>query len=168
MMSWDLTTLFRRHSKEIARSLRRRGLSAEAAADLTQDTFLRVLATPPGATTLNHNPRAYLFEVSRTLSINHRRRAALLPTIDIADEAVAQVADPAPSAETVVFSRQCLQQMADGLAELPEKTRRAFELHRLESRSIAAVADELGLSTTRTWELIHRAYRHLLMRVDAF
>ena len=167
-MSWDFATLFRRHSREIARSLRRRGLNADVAADLTQDTFLKVLASPPAAAAGTDNPRAYLFEVSRTLSINHRRREALLPVVDMDEDAVARIADPFPSAETAVYSRQCLQQMAEALAELPEKTRRAFELHRLEGRTIADVADELQLSNSRTWELIHRAYRHLLSRVDAF
>ncbi|MFC3694353.1 RNA polymerase sigma factor [Chenggangzhangella methanolivorans] len=167
-MRWDLSSLFRRHSKEIVRSLRRRGFDAEAAADLTQDAFLKVLASPPAAATGTDNPRAYLFEVSRTLGLNHRRREALLPVADLGEEALAQIADPFPCAETAVYSRQCLQQMAEALGELPEKTRRAFELHHLEGRTIAEVADELGLSNSRTWELIHRAYRHLLLRVDAF
>lgn len=34
-MAWDFQSLLRRHAPGIARSLRRRGLDAEAAADLT-------------------------------------------------------------------------------------------------------------------------------------
>lgn len=42
-MPWDFHTLFMRHSKEIANALRRRGVSPENAADLTQEAFLRLL-----------------------------------------------------------------------------------------------------------------------------
>ena len=78
---------------------------------------------------------------------------------------VAQVADPFPDPETVVYSRQCLARTAAALTTLPDRTRKAFELHRLSGRTIAQVAEELGLSTTRTWALIRDAYRHLLNHV---
>ncbi|WP_395675627.1 sigma-70 family RNA polymerase sigma factor [Inquilinus sp.] len=163
---WDLQGLFLRHAREIDRFLRRRGHTAETAADLTQDNFLRVLASPPGEASQTHNPRAYLYQVSRSLSINHHRRGRLLQTVDLADTEAGEVADPVPSPESVVYSRQRLAQAERALAELPDRTRRAFELHRLGERTIAQVADKIGLSTTRTWALIRDAYRHLLSRVD--
>lgn len=167
-MMWDFQKLFIRHAREIDRFLRRRGHSPETAADLTQDTFLRVLASPPAETSGNHNPRAYLYQVSRSLSVNHARRERLIRTTDLDGEEAARIADPAPSAEAAVYSRQYLAQVEQALAELPERTRRAFEMNRLEGRTIAEIAGELGLSTTRTWTLIHDAYRHLLARVDEF
>lgn len=165
-MAWDLHNLFRRHAKDIARSLRRRGVTPEDAADLTQDAFLRVLATPPGETASDYNPRAYLYRVSHNLATNQSRRNRLLPTVDLDDEIAAQVADPSPSPEAIVYSRQCLAQTAAALATLPDRTRKAFELHRLSGLTIAQVAEELGLSTTRTWALIRDAYRHILRYVD--
>lgn len=95
-MAWDFQELFRRHAKEIARALRRRGLAEDVAADLTQDTFLRVMASPPGEATQNHNPRAYLFEVSRNLSINYHRRQAIDPTVYVDEDDMIRVADPRP------------------------------------------------------------------------
>jgi len=165
-LAWDFQELFRRHAKEIARALRRRGLAEDVAADLTQDTFLRVMASPPGEAAQNHNPRAYLFEVSRNLSINYHRRQAIDPTVYVDEDAMIRVADPAPSAETLVYSRQMLRQIADALEELPDKTREAFILHRIDGMTIAEVAERLGLSNTRAWELVRRAYRHLLLRVE--
>lgn len=167
-MSWDLQSLFTRHAREINRFLRRRGHSAETADDLTQDTFVRVLTSPPPATDINYNPRAYLYQVSRSLSINHQKRESLLKTTDLSADEMFEIADPAPSPEAVVYSRQCLAQVESALAELPERTRRAFEMHRLGEMTITAVAQELGLSTTRTWGLIREAYRHLLLRVENF
>jgi RNA polymerase sigma-70 factor (ECF subfamily) len=167
-MTWDIQVLFRRHAKGIARSLARKGMGEETAADITQDTFLRVLAAPPANDAQNHNPAAYLYQVSRNLGINHRRREALIETVSLDDDEALNVADPAPSPEKAVYSRQCLVQTYAALNELPERTRRAFEMHRLGERTIAEVAEELEISTTRAWTLIRDAYRHLVGRVDEF
>lgn len=165
-MSWDLHHLFVRHARDINRFLRRRGHTAETAADLTQDTFVRVLTAQPGETALKHNPAAYLFRVSRNLSIDHTRRERLLRRIDLPEEDFAAIADPAPTAETVVYDRQRLALTQAALAELPERTRRAFELHRLGEMTIAQVADRLGLSTSRGWALIRDAYEHIDARLS--
>lgn len=143
-------------------------MTEDAAADITQDTFLRVIAKPPVDNAQNHNPKAYLYQVSRNLGVNHQKREALIETIALDDEEAVNIVDPAPSPEKVVYSRQCLVQTHQALAELPERTRQAFEMHRLGERTIAEVAEELGISTTRAWSLIREAYRHLVGRVDAF
>ena len=165
-MAWDLQHLFRRHARDIARSLRRHGLSAETAADITQDTFLRVLASAPRDNTASHNPKAYLYQVARNLRINHQRRERLVETVELGEELLAQIADPSPIPESVVFDRQRLRQVETALIELPERTRSAFELHRLGDMTIHQVAAHLGLSTTRTWCLIREAYRHIVIRTS--
>ncbi|MGV1873171.1 sigma-70 family RNA polymerase sigma factor [Agrobacterium rosae] len=163
-MAWDLHGLFLRHANGIARSLRRRGLSEETAADITQDTFLRVLLVPPAENVSNSNPAAYLYQVSRNLGINHQRRECLMDTVDLGDESVTNIVDPSPLPDTVVYDRQRLRLTEEALAELPERARRAFELHRLGERTISDVGQEVGLSTSRTWALIRDAYRHIVIR----
>ena len=166
-MSWDIQDLFRRHAGGISRSLQSKGLSSDTAADLTQDAFLRVISKPPAEVAGNYNPKAYLYQSARNLGINHRKREALIETVHIDDEAAANLADPAPSPERIVYSRQCLAEAYRALSELPERTRLAFEMHRLGERTIAEIAVELGISTTRAWSLIRDGYRHLVERVDA-
>ncbi|NHT76677.1 sigma-70 family RNA polymerase sigma factor [Rhizobiaceae bacterium CRRU44] len=165
-MAWDLHKLFLRHANGITRSLRRRGLSEETAADITQDTFLRVLIAPPAENITNSNPAAYLYQVSRNLGINHQRRERLFDKIDSFDEAVANVADPFPLPDAVVYDRQRLRLTEAALAELPDRSRRAFELHRLGELTMSQVGQEIGLSTSRTWALIRDAYRHIVMRTS--
>ena len=167
-MSWDIQMLFRLHARDIARSLKRNGLTEDTAADITQDTFVRVLAKPPAATAGTHNPKAYLYKISRNLRLNQQKRDRLIETVDIESDAAQNLADPAPSPEAVVYSRQCLAQTHQALAELPERTRRAFEMHRLGERTLHEGAQELDISTTRAWTLIRDAYKHLLARVDEF
>lgn len=165
-MSWDIHNLFRRHARGMARSLQRNGMSPDVAADLTQDAFVRVITRPPRQAAENHNPGAYLYRAARNLGINHKRREALIQTVPLDDEDAINIADPAPSPERIVYSRQCLVRTHQALSELPERTREAFEMHRLGERTIAEVAEELGISTTRAWSLIRDAYRHLVDRVD--
>ncbi|WCK05676.1 sigma-70 family RNA polymerase sigma factor [Agrobacterium tumefaciens] len=162
-MSWDIHSLFLKHAKELTRSLRRRGLTEDSAADITQDTFLRMLnANPSGS---SDNPRAYLFRVSHNLVIDHQRRQRALPIDQISEEALLEVADPTPSAETALYDKQRLRISEAALAELPQRTRRAFELYRLEELTIAEVAPQIGLSSTQTWALIRGAYRHIRSRL---
>lgn len=166
-MSWDLHKLFRNHAAEIVRALRRRGLSADTAADITQEAFLRVLTLSPQEGTAIHNPKAYLHQVSRNLSINLQRRERLITMVELDDALAERIADPTPNAETIVYDRQRLLQTEAALFELPERTRNAFVLHRLGDHTIAEVAKHIGLSTTRTWALIRDAYRHIVMRTSA-
>lgn len=140
-------------------------MNEETAADLTQDTFLRVLASPPGESVTTHNPAAYLFRIARNLSIDHMRRERLLTRVDMSAEDFASIIDPSPSPEASVYDRQRLAITQAALVELPERTRAAFEMHRLGEMTIAEVAVELGLSTSRTWALIRDAYEHIDSRL---
>jgi RNA polymerase sigma factor (sigma-70 family) len=165
-LTWDLQDLFRRHAKGITKSLRRRGMDCETAADLTQDTFLKVLASPPSAAVKSHNPKAYLYQAARHLGIDHHRHERLFVRVDLCDEDFAAIVDPTPSAETLVYDRQKLKLVEAALAELPRRVREAFELHRMGELTIAEVAKRLDMSTTRTWVLIRDAYEHIEDRLN--
>jgi RNA polymerase sigma factor (sigma-70 family) len=160
----DIRQLFMRHAREIQRYLRRRGHSHDAAADLTQDTFVRALTLAPGEDYAN--PRAYLHMIARNLSVDLRRRERTVPFVTGCDVHMMAVADSAPTPEVVVYDRQRLAIVEAAIAELPDRTRRAFELHRLAEMTIAEVGQEIGLSTTRTWVLVRDAYRHLRRRLN--
>lgn len=162
-MTWDIQDLFGRHAREIRNFLRNRGLAEDAAADLTQDSFVRLMTA--NSTAREHNPRAYLFRISRNLLIDHRRRDSSAPFSQVSEAKAQAVADPTPSAETAIYDKQRLALSNAALAELPDRTRMAFELYRLEEMTIAEVAEKIGLSTTRTWTLIREAYRHVRMRL---
>lgn len=162
-MAWDIHNLFKRHAQELKRSLRRRGLSEDNAADLTQDTFLRAMTASPRG--IDDNPRAYLFQVSRNLATDFERRARSAPFLSIGEDIAEAVADPRPSAERALYDKQRLLASARALAELPDRTRKAFELHRLDGLSIAEIGPLVGLSTTQTWSLIRDAYRHVRDRL---
>lgn len=149
------------YAGSIMRSLQRRGLSRETAEDLTQETFLRVLVAAPRDQVQSYNPRAYLFQVARNLMIDVMRHDKAVQWSSLDGDTGPAIADPAPLTETIVYDRERLELVAATLAELPAPVRRAFELHRLQGMSLARVGQEMGISTTRSWELIQTAYRAL-------
>ncbi|NPD17301.1 sigma-70 family RNA polymerase sigma factor [Xinfangfangia sp. D13-10-4-6] len=163
-MAWDIHGLFQRHSRGISRALRRRGLDAETAADLTQDTFVRTLAAGPDNDAADHLKQAYLYRVARNLWVNHTKREALLVSVPWDDPQAVTAQACAPDTETIVANREHLHLVTALLETLPERQRRAFLLHRIHNLPMARIAEELGISTTRTWELIRETYRLIVLR----
>lgn len=171
-MSQDTHTLFRLYACSIRQFLQRQGLGRETAEDLTQDVFLRMLARGtaqdapsrdaqgPDVATIP-DPRAYLFRISRNLMIDHWRSEQRRPVFPLGEHELARIADPAPDAERQYLDRERLRRTAAALETMPARTRQVFELHRLGGQSLAAIASETGLSTTRIWMLVHEAYRHI-------
>ncbi|WP_308429150.1 sigma-70 family RNA polymerase sigma factor [Brucella endophytica] len=113
-----------------------------------------------------NNPRAYLHQIARNLSVDLYRRERLVERVYLSAEDMHEIADSAPSPEAVVYDRQRLAIVVQALLELPTQTRRAFELHRMGEKTMSDVAAELGLSVSRTWTLIRRAYLHLRVRLN--
>lgn len=161
---WNLNVLFVAYAKEINRFLRKRGHQPEVAADLTQEVFLKMLNVAKPVK--DDNPRAYLHQVARNLSIDLFRRETVVQTVDIEEEAFENIQDGTPGPEQITYSRQQLAIIDTALAQLPDKTRRAFELYRLGDLTIREVAEEIDMSVSRTWALIHAAYMHLQEAMD--
>ena len=73
----------------------------------------------------------------------------------------------APSGrERVLFYRDELRVLSEALAELPERTRIAFRMYRLEGRTLQAIADHLGVSVVRAHQLVKEAIFHAARRLD--
>lgn len=164
--NWDFHALFRDHARELTHFLQRNGHDRETSRDLLQDTFVRVISKTPKKKATGHNPRAYLFKVSRNLGINLKIRQNRVPMVSLDASLMDTLVDPQPTAERIIQSRQMLTQTLKAMNALPLRSRRAFEMHRLGERTIAEIADEIGLSTTRTWCLIREAYKHILTHSD--
>jgi RNA polymerase sigma-70 factor (ECF subfamily) len=163
MSKW-FQELFDRYNSELNAFLRRRGHDRDAAADLTQDTFVRVLQSVDGLEL--RNPQAYLHKVALNLSVDSIRRERRRPKVNVSDDELARVVDPSPSPEIIVSDRQRLAIAESVLEDLPDRVRYAFEAHRMGEKTITQIADELGLSTTRTWTLIRKGYEQLRARFN--
>ena len=75
-------------------------------------------------------------------------------------EEIAWMASDQPSVESVLVHRDELRTLAAALVELPERTRLAFNMHRLEGRPLREVAERLDISITRAQQLVKAAMVH--------
>lgn len=143
--------------------LRRQLGCSQKAADLAQDTFVRVLTKEQGLETIRE-PRAYLHTIARGLLINYWRRRqieqAYLDAISLQPEAVA----PSPESQALVI--EMLLQVDAMLARLPHKVRQAFILSQLQGMTYAAIAVEIGVSERMIKKYMAQAMLHCLMLAE--
>jgi RNA polymerase sigma-70 factor (ECF subfamily) len=154
---------------DLVRFLTARLRSATAAEDLVQDLYLRVasleLAEPVD------NPSAYLYRLASNLMLDRLRSdrragardAAWLQTkrVELGGESVADE----PSPEQSAYGRQRMAMAAQAIAELPPKTRRAFELHKLQGMTQEETAQELGVSRKTVEKQISTALQRLMAKL---
>ncbi|MEN7527388.1 MULTISPECIES: sigma-70 family RNA polymerase sigma factor [unclassified Cupriavidus] len=123
--------------------LHRRVGSADQAADLAQDTFVRLLNSERVPAQLDE-PRAYLTTVARNLMSNQWRREQLERAyLDALAQAPYQV-ELSPEDRAILLETLFeLDQLLDGLAPA---VREAFLLTQLDGQTHAQVAETLGIS----------------------
>lgn len=134
--------LYREHHSWLQGWLRRKTGCSQQAADLAQDTFLRLL----GATVqpVFREPRAYLRTVAHGIMVDQIRRRALEQAYL---EALAAAPEPlAPSPEERLLVLEALCHVDRLLAALPETTRKVFLMSQLEGLTYAVIGERLGLS----------------------
>jgi len=139
----EISALYAGHHGWLQGWLRRRLGNACDAADLAQDTFIRLLTAPAGDLPALREPRAYLATVARRLLINHLRRQSLEQAWLRALAALP--APQAPSPEQQLLILQALQEVDAMLDGLPPKVRAVFILSQVEGLTYAAIAEQLGM-----------------------
>jgi len=160
----DTTSLFIEHRRSLVDYAAGILGSRAHAEDVVQEAWIRFRAAS-GKVAVDQgqpivNPLGYLYAIVRNLALTWARRASLDGMALPAGDAVAEIACDQPSAEVVLLHRDELRVLAAALAELPERTRLAFNMHRLEGRPLREVADRLGISITRAQQLVKAAMVH--------
>ncbi len=145
--------LYHGHHHWLSGWLRRRLADVEQAADLAQDTFVRVLLSRDvGAI---QEPRAFLTTVARRVLANHYRRAeierAWLETLAGLPEPVT------PPPETRLMILETLYELDRLLDGLPAAVRRTFLLSQLDGLGYAEIGARLGISVSTVKRHMSRA-----------
>ncbi len=138
--------------------LRKKLGCSQQAADLAQDTFLRVLQRPEHEGL--REPRAYLTTIARGLLINFWRRQdierAWLEALAAQPEALA------PSPEEQALMLEALFEIDALLLQLPDKVRRAFLWSQLDGLTYREIAEKLGVSERMVKKYMAQAMLHCL------
>lgn len=138
--------LYSEHHGWLHAWLRRKLGCAHNAADVAQDTFLRILASRDGLLGIRE-PRAFLTTTAKRLLLDRARRQvieqAYLAELTLAAETI----PGHPSPEDVLEAVQALEQIGAALQAVSVKAREAFLMHYLDGETHGAIAGRLGVST---------------------
>ncbi|MFT4048032.1 MAG: sigma-70 family RNA polymerase sigma factor [Solimonas sp.] len=138
--------------------------SRERAEDIVQDAWLRFAAAAQPDVA---QPAHYLYRIVRNLALDTIRRQALENRYAAPFDEAAECGDGRPSPEAQAVTRDELRAAAEALAELPERTRHAFELVRLHGESLQQAALRLGVSVSLVHQLVRSALMHCEARLRA-
>ena len=131
---------------------------SQQAADLAQDTFVRLLAGRREQVEGLREPRAYLTTVARGLLIDHYRRRELERAWLEALAHMPEAEAPSPEARHLVIEALLeVDRMLDGLAP---GIRAAWLYSRLDGLPHAEIAARLGVSVSSVRQYLAEAARH--------
>ena len=153
--------LLARYERPIWSFLRRFVRDAEAAEDLLQEVFLRVVrdAQESGPAWKGEAKfSTWLYTIARNLCIDRARRTAVRgssPSIDGAPHGDAdletatlheRIAAPGPSTDAVVAGREAARRIDRAVAELPDDQREVFLMREVMELPFAEIASLVGVS----------------------
>ena len=162
-MPSDTTTLFVEHRGSLVNYANGILHDRAGAEDVVQEAYLRFSAAADSGQIVN--PVSYLYRIVRNLALDWTRRRSVEPP-KMAAPLMENVASDAPSAERVLLYRDELRVISDALGELPERTRIAFRMYRLEGQTLQEIANHLGVSVVRVHQLVKEAILHAARRLD--
>lgn len=158
-------TNFEKYKREIEKFLTRRLSCPDAAADITQDVFLRLLRSPANVKEEIGNVRAYLYKIASNAAINHnlseKRRRELFESTSADTEK--QIDDRTP--ERITSNKQQLEKMADALKELSPLAQQVFVLARIKGMKQTEVAAKLNIHITTVEKNLSKAVKHCYSRI---
>ena len=134
------------------------------AEDVVQDTYLRLANMTAGK--FVDAPVGYLYRIVRNLAIDGRRRERREARHFVADgEKADEIAADHPSPEATASDREDMRRLAAALAELPERTRVAVEMHRFGGCTLQTIATHLGISIGLAHALVIDGLEHCRTRL---
>lgn len=137
----DVGALYSDHHPWLERWLRSRLGNACDAADLAQDTFVRVLAAR--RTAIAGEPRAYLTHIAKNLVVDRWRRQEVERAYL---QAIAHLPEPqAPSPEARLIILESLVRIEAMLRGMPARTQEVFLLAQLDGVTYVEIASRFGM-----------------------
>lgn len=150
--------MLERYHRELLNFLSSQVRDRDTAADLTQESFVRVLAAQAGGQAVL-NLRALLYRTARNLVIDQHRRNEVRrhEALDTMPEGLQPPAPRHLQPEEALASQQVLRAYLATIEALPERCRQAFVLHVFEAWSQARIAEHMGISVSMVEKHVVRA-----------
>ncbi|MFK0091739.1 RNA polymerase sigma factor [Pseudomonas sp. NPDC090592] len=156
MSSWNkqIARLFTEQKKALEAFVARRTGNAQVAADLTQESFLR-LARLPADKQIDNLP-AFLFTIASNLVRDHQRQMIRRERMD-AGEPSEELASDDPGAEEQLFDQQQHALMQAAIESLPEATRHIFLLYHVDGCSYREIGERMNVTPRSVEYQLRRA-----------
>lgn len=160
-------TVYIEHRDELLNYANKFVQDRASAEDVVQEAWLRLSARSSTAEEIG-NPLSYLYAIVRNLALDWAKRRPREATVDTGSAPWDLVPDDRPSAEEIVLQRDEMRQLMEAIAELPERTQVAFRMYRIQEKTLQQVADHLGISVARTFQMVRDAGVHATRRLLAY
>lgn len=141
--------MLERYHRELLSFLTHQVNDRELAADLAQESFLRVL-TAQGAGQVVLDMRALLYRTARNLIVDQYRRDSVRrhEALDAVPEAQHPPAPRHLEPEAALASQQVIQAYVAAIEALPPRCREAFVLYVFDELSQAEIARQMSVSVS--------------------
>lgn len=150
--------MLERYHRELLNFLARQVRDRDAAADLAQESYVRVLAVQHAGQSIV-DMRALLYRTAHNLLIDRHRRAAVRRHEDL--DSIPEHAQPQAPAhqrpEEALAAMQVVRAYVATIEALPPRCREAFVLHVFDGLSHAQVGQHMGISASMVEKHIVRA-----------
>jgi RNA polymerase sigma-70 factor (ECF subfamily) len=136
------------------------------AEDLVQEAWLRFDEASKGR--FLEDAKGYLYRIVRNLALDGQRRASRESRLILRhgfERAAETCPDETPTPETVALYKDEIQCVMAAMAELPERTRIAFEMHRVGGAKLKEIAAFLGISVSLAQLLVTDGAEHCKQRL---
>jgi RNA polymerase sigma-70 factor (ECF subfamily) len=155
----DISELYRREAPRLVRYFRSRLRSSDDPGDMVQESFTRLVGSM--AKSALPSPAAYLQRIARNLVYDRSKRmetrlaAFHLP--------IGEGCEPAVEADQAhqIEANDVMRVYRRALAELPERTREVFLLHRVEELTYKEIGERLGIAVPTVQYHVARALAHI-------
>jgi RNA polymerase sigma-70 factor (ECF subfamily) len=158
LTSHDLEDLYHRYRFELTRRLYRMVRCDQVAADLAQETYVRLVHL--ARTSAIPYPRALLHRTATNLAIDHLRKRKVRSLHEVGEVPSEDIPSPMPSAEVELIARQQFERLRQAVATLPPKCRRVFLLHKAKHLPYAHIAARLSISVSTVEKHMCKALAH--------
>lgn len=161
-----ILNLFVTHRRALINYASRITGSRAQAEDLVQEAWVRFNDASNGR--LLDDAKGYLYRIVRNLALDGRRRTARENRFIVAngfDAVTKTYPDDAPTPEAIALYKDEYQRVLHALAELPDRTRIAFEMHRLGGAKLKEISAFLNISVSLAQVLVTDAAEHCKQRL---
>ncbi|MEM9965528.1 MAG: sigma-70 family RNA polymerase sigma factor [Asticcacaulis sp.] len=137
------------------------------AEDLVQEAWLRYSRNEPKEGEPVRHPVGYLYRIVRNMAIDALRKRQREAVSDDSEADLLVMTDTQQALpDQQLIARQRLRALTRAMDELSPLMRRAFDLHRFENKTFTEIADILGVSRTRAYEMVRDAMAHCLKQLS--